>query len=64
MRNKLPTEIRLLNSLKVATKGLRNSICKLEKDGANPLMIATRKKELAKIQEELDQLSRRSPSES
>lgn len=50
------TRTRLPKSLKLASETLQANICKLEKTGAHPLLIAARKKELAKIQGEIAKL--------
>lgn len=47
------TKGRLAITLKIAIKTLQGNICKLERTGASPLLIATRKKRLVRIQEEL-----------
>jgi hypothetical protein len=43
-------------TLKLAIKTLQGNIRKLEKTGASPLLIATRKKRLARMQTELIRL--------
>jgi len=48
------TQTRLAASLKLAIKALKTNIRKLERTGdAHPLLIAARKKELAKLRKEL-----------
>ena len=47
---------RLAVSLKLAIGALQTNIRKLEKAEGSPLLIATRKKRLARMQEELDRL--------
>ena len=47
---------RLATSLKLASETLHANICKLEKTGAHPLLIAARKKELAKLQDDIAKL--------
>lgn len=57
-RNKRETAKRLAVSLKAAIRALEGNIRKLEKTGAHPLLIMARKKELAKMEEELSRLHR------
>lgn len=47
---------RLATSLKLASDALQANIRQLESTGAHPLLIATRKKELAKMQGEIAKL--------
>jgi HEPN domain-containing protein len=50
---------RLATSLKLAVEKLERNIRKLEKAEISPLLIAARKKQLAKVQDELARLSSR-----
>ncbi|HKS72429.1 MAG TPA: hypothetical protein VJQ82_04480 [Terriglobales bacterium] len=54
--NRLETRKRLAISLKLAIKALESNIHKLEKTAGSPLLIVTRKKRLARMQEELANL--------
>jgi hypothetical protein len=56
--SKLQTQKRLAITLKLAIGALQSNIRKLERTGGSPLLIATRKKRLAKMQEELAILPR------
>ena len=55
-RSEQDTKRHLMMALKLAMKGLRSNIHKLQKTGAFPLLIATRKKRLARMQQELAKL--------
>ncbi len=46
----------LAKVLKVAVKSLQGNIRKLEKTGASPLLIAARKKQLARMKEQLSKI--------
>lgn len=59
-----PTRARLATSLKLAIKALQTNIRKLERTEAHPLLIAARKRELLKMQEELTRLRREEGKES
>lgn len=50
------TRTRLAASLKVAIETLQGNIRKLERTNAHPLLIAARKRELRKMQDELSEL--------
>jgi hypothetical protein len=52
------TRRRLAISLKLAIRALETNIRKLERTGVSPLLIATRKRRLGRMQEELALISR------
>jgi hypothetical protein len=51
------TKRRLAIALKTTIRTMQGNVSKLERTGASPLLIATRKKRLAKMQAELARLS-------
>ncbi len=58
-RSRLGTRKRLAISLKLAIRALESNLHKLERTAACPLLILTRKKRLARMQQELAKLADR-----
>lgn len=58
MRSRRQPRTRLAVSLKLAIEALQNNIRKMERSEAHPLLIAARKRELFKMQDELGKLRR------